>query len=277
MKKFILSLILCLASCAYIVAQSVADIMISYDYQYPNFKTGQRSNCDQYLLLANASCSKFYSAQTEYIDSLRSTPEGLATLNEMRMAAFNNGKIDEAPIPKATIYVTKNQTARSMTVYDVIGMEMLCYDEPTGGVAWEIADSTKTVLDYDCQMATADYHGRQWTAWFTPEIPLQEGPWKLSGLPGLILEASTDDGLYLFTATGMQQTDKTIGPVYLAGDCEKVTRENFWTAKRQFTDNPLGNVNAQLASVGMSITPTGASKKRNNLSRAELDFIETDY
>lgn len=54
----------------------------------------------------------------------------------------------------------------------------------------EIADSTKNILGYDCVMATAHYHGRDWTAWFTPDIPLPEGPWKLTGLPGLILEAS---------------------------------------------------------------------------------------
>lgn len=277
MKQFILSLILCLAPLTNAKAQQVSDILVSYDFQSPNFKTGQRSNCDQYLLLANASCSKFYSAQTEYIDSLRSTPEGTAKLNEMQMAAVTGGKMSEAPIAKATIYVTKSHTDGIMMGYDMVGLEKLCYEEPTGSFAWEIADSIKTVLGYDCQMATADYHGRKWIAWFSPEIPLQEGPWKLSQLPGLILEAGTDDGLYLFTATGLLLTDKAIGPVYLVGDYEKVTRENFWKAKRQFTDNPLGNVNAQLASVGMSITPTGASKKRNNLPREELDFIETDY
>lgn len=281
MKQLLSALILCLASCLGTTAQQKADILVSYDYQSPNLKTGELSNCEQYLLLANASCSKFYSIQTEYIDSLQSTPEGSAKLNDMRVAAFMGGKTSEAPVAQATIYVSKSHSDGIMNVYDQVGLEKMRYEEPAGVIDWEISDSVRTVLGYDCQMASADFHGRRWTAWFTPEIPLQEGPWKMSGLPGLILKARTNDGLYIFTATGLQQTDKAIGPIYLAEDYEKVTRESFWKAKRQFVDNPIGNVNAQLAISGMSIKPangsSGKSNKRMNLPREELDFIETDY
>ncbi|MCD8387066.1 MAG: GLPGLI family protein [Bacteroidales bacterium] len=281
MKQLLSVLIVCLASFLGASAQQKADILVSFDYLSPNLKTGERSNCEQYLLLANASCSKFYSAQTEYIDSLQSTPEGVAKLNDMRMAAFTGGKLGEAPVAKATIYVTKNHSDGTMAVYDQVGLEKLCYDEPAGSIKWEIADSVKEILGYVCQLATADYHGRKWLAWFAPEIPLQEGPWKLSGLPGLILEACTEYDLYNFTATGLQQTGKAIGPVYLSEDYEKVSRDGFWKAKRKFTDNPIGNVNAQLAMSGMSIKPangsSGKSNKSMNLPREELDFIETDY
>ncbi|QCX02208.1 GLPGLI family protein [Aggregatimonas sangjinii] len=54
---------------------------------------------------------------------------------------------------------------------------------------WEIHDDTKKIGDFQCSKATTNFRGRDYTAWFSTDIPLPYGPWKLHGLPGLILEA----------------------------------------------------------------------------------------
>jgi len=56
-------------------------------------------------------------------------------------------------------------------------------------IAWRITTDEKTIGDFTCQKATARFRGRDYTAWFTTAIPLPYGPWKLQGLPGVILEA----------------------------------------------------------------------------------------
>ena len=71
-------------------------------------------------------------------------------------------------------------------------------------------------------MATANYHGRDWTAWFTPDIPLQEGPWKLCGLPGLILEANESTGQHSFIATGLEVSNQEIVPIYPFRQYDKI-------------------------------------------------------
>ena len=55
------------------------------------------------------------------------------------------------------------------------------------------------------RLATSDFRGRRWTAWFATDIPVSDGPWKLGGLPGLILEAYDKGHQYTFTAVGLER------------------------------------------------------------------------
>lgn len=54
---------------------------------------------------------------------------------------------------------------------------------------WEISDDTKEIGGFTTINARTSFRGRDYEVWFTPEIPISAGPWKLNGLPGLILEA----------------------------------------------------------------------------------------
>lgn len=280
MKYNVAILALCLASTA-AFSQEKAEIEVSYSFEYPNFKTTARESLNQFILLSNNTHSKFYSPKTEFVDSINSTPEGKAKLNEISQNAFLSNKMDKIPRADGSYYVVKSLSGNKLDYFEVVGMDRLRTEEEIPQIEWDIQDSTKNVLGYECTLATGDLYGRRWNVWFTPDIPIQNGPWKLSGLPGLILEAETTDGLYLFTATGLEQSSKTIGKIYLADEYEKVNRKDLLKAKRKFFDNPLGKINAQL---GIKVTKVqdenGVSLKNNKkifASREEVDFIETDY
>lgn len=58
----------------------------------------------------------------------------------------------------------------------------------TDKINWHISGETKKIQQYTLQKATARFGGRNWVAWFAKEIPFNEGPFKFSGLPGLIFE-----------------------------------------------------------------------------------------
>jgi len=70
---------------------------------------------------------------------------------------------------------------------------------------WDIEQEEKEILGYSCQMAVTNYLGRKWTAWFAKELPFNSGPWKLTGLPGLVLEAEDEEGHFMFIAISAEK------------------------------------------------------------------------
>lgn len=81
--------------------------------------------------------------------------------------------------------------------------------------AWKLTDEEKEIAGYVCRKATAHYLGRDWTAWFTEEVPSQAGPWLLWGLPGLIVEAQDADHYILFKLTGVEPLNDNHRAVFL--------------------------------------------------------------
>ena len=75
---------------------------------------------------------------------------------------------------------------------------------------WEIASDTMTVCGQLCQKAVCRFRGRDYAAWFTPNIPIPYGPWKFGGLPGVILKVSDKDNLYSFECVRISTTKKTL-------------------------------------------------------------------
>lgn len=249
-----------------------ADIKVSYDAYFQRVDNGKSDEKNQYVLLANATESKFYSPMTEYIDSLKSTSKGAAKLKNQTEAAVHAGKFEALPQKDGSYYIMKSFNDNNMRCYESTSMELLYYDESPDGWEWEISDATRDVLGYECVKAVSDYHGRKWEVWFTPEIPVNNGPWKLHGLPGLILEASADGGKYSFIATGLEQTSKPISPVYNADAYEKTDRLSFLKTKSSYIQNPAGMMNAQLG-----ITIPREVQERMFKRDSSFDLIETDY
>ena len=61
-------------------------------------------------------------------------------------------------------------------------------------IKWDISAEKDTLLTFEVQKATTHFFGRDYEAWFTPDIPLSDGPRRMQGLPGMILKAKSLDG-----------------------------------------------------------------------------------
>jgi len=94
-------------------------------------------------------------------------------------------------------YIIKNIPEQKVYYYDRIAGKQIYYQEDRP-LKWEISDITEKQNGYAAQKAVANFGGRVWTAWFTKEITISDGPYKFSGLPGLIVKLEDEKGDYKF-------------------------------------------------------------------------------
>ena len=261
-----------------------AEIKVSYTCHDEHLKTDAKAYTAEYqmILLANSAESKFYNQQCEYIDSLHTTSSGKAIYREIitNMASkyVETGVFDDSALPQCRMYIFKSRNDSTLSFYDENGSSHShFYIEPLCEMRWQIGDSTKTILGYECIAAETDFHGRHWNVWFTPEIPIQDGPWKFCGLPGLILEAADSTGQHSFIADGIEESDICMKPVYGKKDYEKVSRIEMLAAQRRFLLKGDSMTRMQIQN-----TPDGSKIDMPNIQYNDnpdlhIDFLETDY
>jgi len=161
-------------------------------------------------------------------------------------------------------------------------------EEPLEKIDWKIHTDTLTISGIQCQKATAHFKGRNWIAWFSKEMPFQSGPWKLNGLPGLIVEAYDEKKEVIFEFDGItpikdqqsakdlnenQQTIQSMGSArvsvetgmeYLGSEI-KLPADGIRTSRQELDkltaardSDPNGFINAQMASKGIKGTFNGS-------------------
>lgn len=142
-----------------------------------------------------------------------------------------------APHPHVTMVLYRNYPEGETTVLDEAITGKYRISEKTATPQWTLDGDTCTLLGYHCAKAEANFKGRHWTVWFTEDIPLDYGPWKLCGLPGLILKAEDAARQFVFDASGLEQIggkeDITLKENY--GKYEPVSQKNFDKVMRTAT------------------------------------------
>jgi GLPGLI family protein len=74
---------------------------------------------------------------------------------------------------------------------------------------WKIQKSKPVrYLGLDCYQAKGHFRGRNYTAYFAPKIKKSDGPFKFSGLPGLIIRIASDDQFKIWQAIKINYQEK---------------------------------------------------------------------
>lgn len=249
-----------------------ANMEFVYDYSY-KVDTLDRLNenieGDRMLLqISPEGISKFSSYTNLSVDSLI-----LNMSAEQMQAAAIDGKLSNGDF--MTIF--RNYRPGLMTHTEKICLDWLTYDEEMPVQQWQLQDSTINVLGYECRMATCDFRGRRWTAWYCEDIPLMNGPWKLGGLPGLILKAHDTKCDYSFECIGINSHADRAITVYNV-PYVKTTRSKFYDTKHRYDINPYAYAETT-AGITITIFDDAGNPVVDAFDPIELsfDYIETDW
>lgn len=105
---------------------------------------------------------------------------------------------------KTTEYVSLELSNKESFFRKKFGMELLTVKDSIERIEWQLKEEIKEIGSFLCQKAIGKYRGRMYEVWFTNEIPVPFGPWKLNGLSGLVLEVYESTGAYSITATKIE-------------------------------------------------------------------------
>lgn len=257
MKPFLLKLGTCLVASQLLAissldAQTDEPVLLSVVYHFVHvYDTNNRSSpiISNMLLQVGKTNSKYsnalfnneYKASSADISSARTAvgrpPSGMH-FSGMPIAIV----YDRSIIPGA---IYQSYEKKKIFRTQKIGIKDYFTEDPLPVIDWKIENGTKEIAKYSCQKAVGDYGGRTYIAWFTSDLPYISGPWKLSGLPGLILEAEDTTGEVQFLFKEMS-TEKGEMATFTATRLVKTTNEQFDKAEREFKRDPVGTLAAQV-------------------------------
>lgn len=243
-----------------------------YDYRWCVDTTAslqENYDSDNMLLqIGPGGLSKFSSYKNLTVDSLimRSSPDQIAQ-------AAMDGKLSNGEF--MTIY--KNYPEGRLTHTEKICQDWFRYDEEMPAFDWELTDSVTTVLGYECQSARCSFRGREWTVFYTEEIPIMDGPWKLHGLPGLIMKASDKEGHYTFECIGIKSKADRPVTIYKV-PFNKTDRRGYYDAKHRYEVNPYAYYEATTGG-HITVTDEAGNPQPDAYDPIELpyDYIELDW
>jgi GLPGLI family protein len=143
---------------------------------------------------------------------------------------------------------------------------------------WKILPDKQKIGEYNTQKATSTFGGREWIAWFSQDIPFQDGPYKFYGLPGLIIKLEDKTGSHSMTLVGNKKIEAnteaegqmpTITMLGIGGKDIEVTKKQFKKAWKDYQTDPTKDMKQTMSSL-----PAGSMIKMKNQDGKDLDMNE---
>ena len=240
-------------------------------YEYKSIPDSlHRDNIESELMALDVSekFSKFYSYNNYKYDSIsKSNIDKEISDYNLKIKKSKNSYIIIKDYPDFTISLISRI---GQTKYNV-------KDERT--LKWNILSENDVLGNFKIQKAETKFAGRKWMAWFTTEIPIQEGPYKFRGLPGLILKISDNTNSHSFVLVGIQKLNninsKTDNFVFDFGTNQNISQEKYKQILEEFRKDPNKAIRQTLSDMS-EINDNGKMVNKNDYLREREKRIKEE-
>ncbi len=220
MKKYLTIYALLAATLQTAVAQKpdTARVLVHYKFTHVTDTTDRPHPYTENMVLLvgkTASVYKSYDGMISdaqfrkaYIEATANNPDGQVMVN--RSGAGMRPKYYQYPNEQKLL----TEDYILVTEYLIAG--------PMPAIDWKISGDTATFGGLHCQKAAGHFKGRDYIVWFCPDLLVHTGPWKLNGLPGVIVDAHDTKNEVIFQFDGVEKAFFTeVKPIAGAGVAEK--------------------------------------------------------
>ncbi len=211
-----------------------AKIRVWYDVSYKQRDDEKALTLNKEILDIGDKYSCYFNYEAEYyaayIDSIKKANPDIEDYSSITSD-------DNTPKNGRGFRIYKSLLSDSLIYTDKLFSFGFQYSQRAFDQKWKLEDGDTTICNMHCNKASLELHGRKWIAWYTLEIPISDGPWKLCGLPGLIVQAEEESGIFSFRLDGIEK--KAFPICFKERKYTKTTPEKFQKEAIDFWHNQL--------------------------------------
>lgn len=235
MKKFTLTIVFFLFTFNIYAQKENKLIKVSYDIEYK--RSVDRDNYSKkkaYLIIYPNKKSRYAVRNLIKSDSISRENKS----NNFRSASSTGFAFDEFRELIEKDYSSKNA---KITCFGAGWFDFNIYQyNQENMLKWELLEDTTTFESYKCNKAKLGYMGRKYIAWYAPEIPISDGPWKFWGLPGLIVQITDESSEFKIKLSSLSETevDDTKDLFLDRKNIINITHKQYWEVGSELRSNP---------------------------------------
>ena len=188
-------------------------------------------------------------------------------------------------MPKFAYKITKEYPTMKVNFSERMLNSVFGYNEEPK-FNWKISNDKQKIGEYEAQKATTEFGGRKWTAWFTESIPFPDGPYKFSGLPGLIVKIEDAEKNFSWVLTAnkplkefeeLSYSEKLSAQFGARNDVTIINRDKFESSFEEYKKDPFASIRAQITPEMKAMKMPGNDKTMGEMMNDQEKSIKDFY
>ena len=168
--------------------------------------------------------------------------------------------------------VTKTYPDYKTNIHRRLSMDAYSISEDRK-INWNIASEKQKIGEWNAQKAEADFAGRHWIAWFSIDIPIQDGPYKFQGLPGLIVKIEDKTGSHKMELKGIRNIKGNLDINVFEAKEIAINSKQFQKVMKEYENDPTKGIK-QMQMGGATIVMTGKDGNTSKISKEQEDRLK---